>query len=59
MLTRAKCKIEECDLWGDMCEYLYMPKLKDQGVLVQTIAKGLHSTGYFVHVVWKRTGQIH
>ncbi|HEX2957533.1 MAG TPA: hypothetical protein VHO70_11920, partial [Chitinispirillaceae bacterium] len=51
--TKGKVEIEECDLWGDMCEYLYMPKLKDQGVLVQTIAMGLHSTEYFAHAAGK------
>ncbi len=48
-----KYEVEECDLWGDMCEYPFMPKLKDQGVLAQTIAKGLLSTEYFGHAAGK------
>ncbi len=51
--TKSKVEIEECDLWGDMCEYLYMPKLKDQGVLAQTITKGIMSTEHFAHAAGK------
>lgn len=51
--TNGKTEVEEVDLWGDICEYLYMPKLKDQGVLVQTIAKGIASVEYFGHAVGK------
>lgn len=42
-----KVAVKEADFWEDTLRYLYMPRLRDQGVLAQAIVKGAATRDFF------------
>lgn len=49
----GKTDQNEFELWFDMCQYLYMPRLKGPDVLATAINEGLSSKDYFGHATGK------
>jgi predicted AAA+ superfamily ATPase len=42
-----KSATKASDFWGDTLRYLYLPRLKDRGVLAQAIVKGAGTRDFF------------
>jgi hypothetical protein len=42
-----KVAVKEADFWEDTLRYLYMPRLRDRGVLAQAIVKGAATRDFF------------
>ena len=49
----GKTDQNEFELWFDMCQYLYMPRLKGPDVLAAAINEGLSSEDFFGHASGK------